>query len=265
MIEDMKALILSISSDIGIALTDTLLNKGYEIYGTYKRKKPNINIPNANFFQLDIKDFDSTKFKNWLKTIGNWDLFISCIGTLEPVGELINIDLNEWVEAIAENSSYQIAALINAIRIRPKKNYASVILFAGGGTNSATTNYSSYTLGKISLIKAVELLDKEINHIKFSIIGPGWVKTKIHKETLNAKENAGLNYSKTLEMINNPDKFNPMDKVINDVCKIISLPKDLVGGRNFSSVHDNLSLKNLKKLKDLNADFYKLRRSQNEK
>ena len=109
----MKALILSISSDIGEALSKTLLERGYEIYGTYKRNKPNIKIPDGNFFQLDIKDFESIQFRNWLKKIGNWDLFISCIGTLEPVGKFVDVDLTKWVEAISENSSYQIAALIN--------------------------------------------------------------------------------------------------------------------------------------------------------
>ena len=52
-----------------------------------------------------------------------------------------------------------------------KKNFIQVVLFskviffAGGGTNSANPYYSSYTLGKISLIKAVELLANEINFV----------------------------------------------------------------------------------------------------
>ena len=91
----------------------------------------------------------------------------------------------------------------------------------------------------------------------------GWVKTKIHYETLNAKEKAGKNYLKTLEMMNCPEKFNPIEKVIKDIFKIISLPRELVGGRNFSSVHDDLSIKNLERLKKKDKDFYKLRRNQN--
>lgn len=259
----MKALILSISSDIGKALSVALKIKGYEIYGTYKRNKPDINIPEKNLFQLDIKNFDSIEYKIWLDSIGCWDLFISCVGTQEPVGKLVDVNLKEWVEAIAENSTYQLAALLQAINTRSSERPANVILFAGGGTNSPNPYYSSYTLGKISLIKAIELLDDEIKYIKFSIIGPGWVKTKIHYETLNAKEKAGKNYLKTLEMMNCPEKFNPIEKVIKDIFKIISLPRELVGGRNFSSVHDDLSIKNLERLKKKDKDFYKLRRNQN--
>ena len=36
--------------------------------------------------------------------------------------------------------------------------------------------------------------------MKFTILGPGWVKTKIHNQTLKAKSKAGLNYKKTLDL-----------------------------------------------------------------
>ena len=64
-------------------------------------------------------------------------------------------------------------------------------------------------------------------------------------------------------MFNDPNKFNPINKVINDVFKIIELPKELVSGRNFSSVHDDISLKKLKELYSIDKDFYKLRRHLN--
>ena len=41
------------------------------------------------------------------------------------------------------------------------------------------------------------------------------------------------------------------------------MPKYLIGGRNFSSVYDDLSINNLEKLYKKDRDFYKLRRSQN--
>ncbi len=259
----MKALILSINSDIGEAIAEHLSKDGYEVFGTYKNNKPKIKVAEDNLFRFDIKDFDSSRYKFWLKSIGEWDLFISCVGTQKPVGKFVDVNINEWVEAVAKNSSYQLAALINAIKERDSKNHADVIFFAGGGTNSANPYYSSYTLGKISLIKAVELLSNEIEFMKFTILGPGWVKTKIHEETISAKEKAGENYKKTLDMISNPNKFNPMEKVVEDIMQIVSLPKKLVSGRNFSSVHDDLSIDNLEKLNKLDIDFYKLRRKLN--
>ena len=259
----MKAIILSISSDIGLELSKALTTKNFEVFGTYNKSNPKTSIPNKNLLKIDIKDFNSEIFKNWLKNIGEWDVFISCIGNLNPVGKLLNINSNEWVESVAQNSTNQIGALLNALKYRNLKGSPSVIFFAGGGTNSATEFYSAYTVGKICLIKSVELLDHEIEDTKFTILGPGWVKTKIHNQTLKAKSNAGMNYKKTLDMLSEPNKFNPIKKVINDVFKIIELPKELVSGRNFSSVHDDINFKKLKELYSVDKDFYRLRRHLN--
>ena len=259
----MKALILSINSDIGIELSKALSLKGYEVFGTYNNIFPNKTIPEDNLLKLNIKNYNSTKYKNWLKFINKWDVFISCVGTQAPGGKMDQVDLSKWVDSVAINSTYQIAALINAMQYRNKEDTPTVIFFAGGGTNSATAAYSAYTIGKISLIKTIELLDYEFNDTKFAIIGPGWVKTKIHNETIKAKAMAGENFVKTLEMLKSPSNFNPMEKVIQDTLNLISLPKDLVGGRNFSSVHDDMSVENLKKLNIIDKDFYKLRRNLN--
>ena len=259
----MKAIILSISSDIGLELSKALTSKNFEVFGTYNKSNPKTSIPDKNLLKIDIKDFNSKIFKNWLKNIGEWDVFISCIGNLNPVGKLLNIKSNEWVESVSQNSTYQIGALLNALKYRNLKRSPSVIFFAGGGTNSATEFYSAYTVGKICLIKSIELLDHEIEDTKFTILGPGWVKTKIHNQTLKAKSKAGLNYKKTLDMLNEPNKFNPIKKVINDVFKIIELPKEFVSGRNFSSVHDDISFKKLKELYSIDKDFYRLRRHLN--
>ena len=259
----MKAIILSISSDIGLELSKALTAKNFEVFGTYNKSDPKTSIPKNNLLKIDIKDFNSEIFKNWLRNIGEWDVFISCIGNLNPVGNFLNINSNEWVESVAQNSTNQIGALLNALKYRNSKGSPSVIFFAGGGTNSATKFYSAYTVGKICLIKSIELLDHEIEDTKFTILGPGWVRTKIHDQTLKAKSNAGMNYKKTLDMFNEPDKFNPIKKVINDVFKIIELPKELVSGRNFSSVHDDINFKKLKELYSVDKDFYRLRRHLN--
>jgi len=261
----MKAIILSISSDIGCELAKALKKKGYEVYGTYNKTKPKINLKQENLLKLSIKNYGSSEYDNWIRSIGEWNLFISCIGTQDPVAQFTDVVVDKWVEGIAENSTYQIAALLKAIKYRSKDPISSIIFFAGGGTNSATPFYSAYNLGKISLIKSIELLDYEIEDAKFSILGPGWVKTKIHNSTLIAKEKAGSNYIKTIKMMSSEKNFNPIEKVIEDTFKIISLPKHLVGGRNFSSVHDEITAENLTRLKILDNDFYKLRRKLNDK
>ena len=78
-----------------------------------------------------------------------------------------------------------------------KASIPSVLMFAGPGTNNAPKDYSALTISKIALIKMVELFDAEIIDTSFSILGPGWVKTKFHDSTIQSKDAAGSNYFKT--------------------------------------------------------------------
>ena len=259
----MKVVVLGGTSDIGEQLIKSFLLKNYEVFATCRTYKDNENLAeNVDWLKQDISSTDRSSFKNWLKKIGNWDIFISCIGSQEPIGLINNVNPLEWAEGINVNSTYQMTALIDALPFKAKGKDCSVIFFAGGGTNSATPHYSAQTLGKILLIKFVELIDAEIEELKICILGPGWVKTKIHNATLNAKKESGDNYERTIRMLNS-EKLNPISKVVEDINKLLAMPKYLISGRNFSSVYDNLSINNLERLYKKDRDFYKLRRSQN--
>ena len=72
----------------------------------------------------------------------------------------------------------------------------------------------------------VELLDAEIIDTTFSILGPGWVKTKIHDSTLKAGNAAGKNYEKTIQMLeNNGSECYPMEKLLIVVIGYYHLPE----------------------------------------
>ena len=115
----------------------------------------------------------------------------------------------------------------------------------------------------------VELLDEEISDTSFSILGPGWVKTKIHDSTLNAPERAEENYHKTIKMLeNNGAACYPIAKVIECCDWLLSSSRELVGGRNVSAVHDPwesdsieliLSDPNLFKLRRFGNDFFEIK------
>ena len=120
-------------------------------------------------------------------------------------------------------------------------------------------------LAKISLIKSVELLNHELIDLESFNPWPRLVKTKIHNEILAAEIKAGENFQKTLRMLENPENMNPITKVVEDISKIIGYQKLLLEVGTFSSVYDDLSPENLKRLLMLDPDFYKLRRSSNNK
>jgi len=139
-----------------------------------------------------------------------------------------------------------------------------VLFFAGGGTNNAVKNYSAYTISKIALIKICELLDAEIPDTRFSIIGPGWVKTKIHDSTLKAGARAGENYKRTLVKLTGDDCTH-MEEILDCCDWIIGSPRKVISGRNFSVVFDKWGTKELEKILLKEADMYKLRRFGNDR
>ena len=263
-------IIISISSDIGFYLAKDWLNLGVQVSGTYRtwsKKCDELEKLGAKLIKCDLADKKSidNSIKELNKT-NKWNDLIVATGSQEPIGKFSDCDIESWSNSIDVNFISQIRLIHGLL---PNRNLEdsfvpSVLMFAGGGTNSATIDYSAYTISKIASIKMIELLDAEINDTTFSILGPGWVKTKIHDATLQSEEAAGENYIKTIDMLDkNGEKCNPMEDVIKCCNWILSSDRELVGGRNFSLVFDPWDSKEIEKIRD-DSNNFKLRRYGNQ-
>jgi len=191
-----------------------------------------IEIDFSNSLSIDI-GIDEIKNLNFA-----WDFVILCPGTMEPIGRFDSCNIDDWEKTIKINFLSQLRFMHGILPFKYTQSdfFPKVIFFAGGGTNSAPVNFSAYTLSKIALIKAVELLDAEHDDICFTILGPGWVKTKIHSETIRAGESSGKAGMETVRRLE-ANEFISMSQVI-DCCWLLHSPKSVVGGRNFSVVND---------------------------
>ena len=187
---------------------------------------------------------------------------ISTVGSQDPIGEFNKVNLDDWTDSIFVNAINQIRCIVNLLKNKKKK--VKIVLFAGGGTNNATKYYSAYTLSKIMLIKFTELIDFELKNVSCSIIGPGWVKTKIHESTLNNKLKAGQNYKRTKDQLNSSNCV-PISKVVECVNWALKQKKSVISGRNISLVYDDWGNKKLTKLLLKDKNIYKLRRFGNER
>lgn len=261
-------MIVSISSDIGFETALDWIDKGFNVCGTYRTKSEKtkeLKKRGVKLFHCDLSKNKSIKYAvHKLKDLGSWDVLVLAAGTQRPVGLFQEIKFSEWKRSITENFLGQFEILHSLLEKRLKsQKQSSVICFAGGGTNNATTHYSAYTISKIASMKFCELLDAEINDTKFTILGPGWVNTKIHKDTLESGTRAGRNFEKTVMKIKNND-MNSIENVIDCINWVIESTKDVVGGRNFSVVND---LWRSNKMTDFlleDKDAYKLRRFKND-
>lgn len=264
--ENRSVIVISISSDIGIALAQRWLKRGWEIFGTYKTVSPavkELEKEGVNLVYCDISDSLSVhKASNKLKKLcPAWDILVMCPASLEPVGSFAEVVFDEWENSVELNFTSQMLMVQELLPSRRKDSVPGpcILFFSGGGINDAPTNYSAYTISKIATIKMCEVLDAEIPDTRFVTIGPGWVKTKIHQQTLKAGLKAGSNYQCTLKKFKTGD-FTPMESVLDCCDWVVNGPKEVVSGRNFSVVHDKWGSKELSKKLVRESDLLKLRK-----
>jgi hypothetical protein len=107
-----------------------------------------------------------------------------------------------------------------------------------------------------------ELLDDETPDLNVFVIGPGYVRTKIHDETLRNAERAGRNLEKTLDFLKGEGtSYDDIYCCIEWCCR---QGRPVAGGRNFSVVHDPWREGGdaLAAALAKDVDLYKLRRRQ---
>ena len=267
----LKAVIVSASSDIGTAMCERWRSRGWSIFGTYRTESPSVErLRDAGdkLIHCDLS-VDSSLRKACVELrdqCPRWDVLVLCPGAQEPVCSFANCNFDEWKKSVKVNFISQLRIVHELLPNRNLKNElgACVLFFAGGGTNNATINYSSYTISKVALIKMCELLDAEIPDARFVIVGPGWVKTKIHNATVKAGSLAGDNYERTNYKLQS-DECTPMKDVLDCCDWLVDSPKQVISGRNFSVVFDMWSTEELsQKLKE-DLNMYKLRRFGNDR
>lgn len=199
-------------------------------------------------------------------TLGlEWDLFISTVGTMEPIGPWASLDFDAWEHSVMVNSLAQLRVLHGLYPHRRAAGVVHAAFFAGGGTNNPFTNYSAYCVSKIMLIKMCELIDDEVPDVNAFIIGPGFLPTKIHDQTFANPAGAGENVDKTKRFYEMSGKTATYRDLYDCIDWCVAGGRDVAGGRNFSAVHDPWKDAGDELAAELrrDRDRYKLRRAGN--
>ena len=266
LIKPLKVLVLAASSDIGGHLVEHYVRQGAEVVGTYRSWTPKVaelEKLGVRLFPVDIKSSEQVSSFVGQLTASDfaWDTLISAVGLLDPIGSFVSTNFDAWEDSVITNSTAQLRVLHAVHCLRVRSRLSKVVFFAGGGTNGPFDNYSAYCIGKLSLIKMTELLHSENPHLQVSIIGTGWVNTKIHYQTLAAGESAGTNFDTTREFMTNLDGEGvSLETVAECIDWCLSAPRSAVGGRNFSLVHDEWRQPQFVEELIANPNSYKLRR-----
>ena len=261
-----SAFIAGISSDIGRELAARLVTEGTKVVGTQRTKSA--DIPGAHLIDCDIASKESlSSVASAYQSSGSapWDLYVSSIGTLDPIGPFTEVDTDAWRQSVEVNCIRQLE-LLKALYPLRRKGMAHVAFFAGAGTNGPAPGYSAYAASKIFLIKMCELLHAENEDINCFIIGPGIVRTKIHVQTLDAGERAGSNFERIRGFLVSGDPGVSHDRIYKCLRWCVEAGRDTVGGRNISLVGDVWDTRGSELAGALrqNPDAFRLRRQAND-
>ena len=263
-------LIISVTSDIGLAYAKYCYDKKFIVHGTYRNCAQLYNLRNvcSSFFHLDLSSEDSVKqFKDEFSLSNiKWSYLVFCPCQPYPYENFFSSKFTDWAESFQLNSLRQLELLHYLYDYRA--SFSKVLFFSGGGTNSAVNAFSAYTSAKIHLIKMVELLDSENIDMTFTVLGPGWVKTKTHLNVFQHTLPHSDKYKQTSSFLSNPEGATPMYDVVQSISWIFAQPKNVVGGRNFSSAYDPIDSQHPDSSKlvsylENDSNMFKLRRSGN--
>ena len=231
------AVVLGVTADIGRGLAERLLADGWEVIGLGRDLDRTAGLSLADRIACDVANPDSiaAAAARIAQSGRNWDLFISSVGTMEPIGQFFDLDFDDWERSVIVNSTAQLRVLHAVWPTRSPG--ADVMFMAGGGTNNPFTNYSAYCAAKILLIKMCELIDDEAPDVNTFIIGPGFTRTRIHDETVRAGQAAGDGLNRTMDFLAGGEGTS-MDDIYAHMRWCMTHGRAVAGGRNFSTVHD---------------------------
>lgn len=169
-----------------------------------KKELPKKDLEHV-IISLDVSNSEEVKrrFTEIKKKINILHGIINCAGSFGPIGKLEEVNPSLFLDGIKVNllGSYNICYY--GLSLVKKNNRGIIINFSGGGATSIFPNYSAYACSKIALVKLTENLAAEYDEMDINIIAPGFIKSSLAEQTLNAGVKAGRFYYDTIEMLRN--------------------------------------------------------------
>ncbi|MBO6146003.1 MAG: SDR family oxidoreductase [Lachnospiraceae bacterium] len=213
------------------------------------------------------KDLDELYKYIFEEFSGDFDTVVNNAGIQGPIGSFEDNEWQEILNVINVNllgTMYSMKCAIGMFKSMhadgtPVRD-RSIINISGGGATGARPYFTGYAVAKTGVVRATETLAKENEDygIRINAIAPGAMNTRMLEDILNAGENAGDEYRRSLRQKENGGAS--MENAAGLVAYLASEKAAGVTGRLISAVWDDW--KELDKhAGDLNgSDLYTLRR-----
>lgn len=174
-----------------------------------------------------------------LKHYGTLDILVNAAGVQGPIGPLIEVDIQEWINNIYINLIGTVLCSKMALPIMIKKKRGKIINFAGGGANYSRPNFSAYGVSKAAVVRLTEILADEMRefNIQVNAISPGVIKSRMTDEILKAgSKKAGKEYDQVKSKLKG--RFDSPNLAAQLVCYLASGKSNWITGKVISAVWD---------------------------
>jgi 3-oxoacyl-[acyl-carrier protein] reductase len=198
--------------------------------------------PEALPFQADVSQQSQVEafVDAAMKRFGRIDILVNNAGIYGPIGPAWDNDPRQWQETLTVNlmGVFLMCRAVVPVMIRAKRG--KIINISGGGASGPFPRFSAYASSKAALVRFTETLAVELaeHNIQVNAVGPGFVATRFHQETLKAGERAGAEFlKKTQEQLAEGGVDPTIPAAL--VALLASERADRITGRFISSVWDN--------------------------
>jgi NAD(P)-dependent dehydrogenase (short-subunit alcohol dehydrogenase family) len=133
------------------------------------------------------KDVDAI-FEKVRSEFPRLDVLVNNAGVYGPMGNIEDINWDEWVDAIRINLLGLVYVSRAAMPIFRSQRYGKIINVSGGGAANPMPAITAYAASKAGVVRFTESLALECNddHIDVNAIAPGALVTQMMKQLLDA-------------------------------------------------------------------------------
>ena len=138
-------------------------------------------------YVVDVSQIDQVeKFASFCKPFGLSGL-VNCAALLGPIGKTSEINLSLFAQTVQINFLGTVNTCVTFAKIMKGTVRKKIVNLSGGGAVAPFLNFSAYASSKAAVVRFSENFAREhADEIDLNFIAPGFIKTRIHEETLKS-------------------------------------------------------------------------------
>lgn len=273
LLKDKVAIITGGGRGIGRAIAERFAREGCnlmlasrtksELVKTAEFIKKHFSV-NVSIYQTDIGNENEvmSMVRQTIAEFSNIDILVNNAAIIGPMGEISQINGNEFIDTIKNNIGGTVFCTKAVILQMKSQKRGTIINLSGGGGLYPLPYYDAYSASKAAIVRLTEnfALELEKYNINVTAISPGAVNTKMFDEQLMADRNSigEKNWRDLQNRLNTGG--DSIEKAPELALFIVSQNRKELNGRVISAIWDDWGKISRQKDNIIYTDIFQMRR-----